>query len=78
VLGVYKRWWERPVPRRWLPIHFAAMPAAGRGSSSGADEASSASERQPPYGGKVLQSSLSNETEQRLQEALDAGATAST
>jgi uncharacterized membrane protein len=27
------------------------------------------------YGGKVLQSSLSNEAEQRLQEALDAGAT---
>jgi uncharacterized membrane protein len=28
------------------------------------------------YGGKILQSSLSNESEQRLQEALDAGATA--
>jgi uncharacterized membrane protein len=28
------------------------------------------------YGGKVLQSSLSNESEQRLQEALDAGASA--
>jgi uncharacterized membrane protein len=28
------------------------------------------------YGGKVLQSSLSNESEQRLQEALDAGAPA--
>jgi uncharacterized membrane protein len=30
------------------------------------------------YGGKVLQSSLSTETEQRLQEALDAGAATST
>ena len=28
------------------------------------------------YGGKILHSSLSNESEQRLQEALDAGATA--
>jgi uncharacterized membrane protein len=28
------------------------------------------------YGGKVMQSSLSEETEQRLQEALDAGAPA--
>ena len=28
------------------------------------------------YGGKVLQTSLSNESEQRLQEALDAGAVA--
>jgi uncharacterized membrane protein len=27
------------------------------------------------YGGKILRSSLSNESEQRLQEALDAGAT---
>jgi uncharacterized membrane protein len=29
------------------------------------------------YGGKILQSSLSNESEQRLQEALGAAATAS-
>jgi uncharacterized membrane protein len=29
------------------------------------------------YGGKILQTSLSNESEQRLQEALDAASTAS-
>jgi hypothetical protein len=65
------------VPRRWLPIHFAAVPAAGRGSSSGANEASRAA-HDTFNAGRVLRSSLRNESEQRRHKALDAGATAPT